>query len=234
MVTTSPTLLEESWTARPLPPAVEQRTRVVIHFAADSGDGMQLTGDRFTAEAAAFGDDLATLRNFPAEIIRAPHGTLAGVSSFQLHFADYDTLTPVDRPDMLVAINPAALKANVMDLPAGGVLDNEEFTKRNLTKVGYAEDPLEDDSLAPDTVHRVAMTSLATAALAPLGIGKKDAEHSKNMFALGLLAWMYSRPTEGTERGLREKFAKLPEIAEANVGAFRTGHAYGETTELSG
>jgi 2-oxoglutarate ferredoxin oxidoreductase subunit alpha len=212
--------------------AVEQRTRVVIRFAGDSGDGMQLTGDRFTAEAAAFGNDLATLPNFPAEI-RAPHGTLAGVSSFQLHFADYDILTPGDRPDVLVAMNPAALKANVMDLPAGGVLilDTDEFTKRNLTKVGYGEDPLEDHSLAPYTVHRVAMTSLTTAALATLGIGKKDAERSKNMFALGLLAWMYSRPTEGTERWLREKFAKLPEIAEANVVAFRTGHAYGETTE---
>jgi 2-oxoglutarate ferredoxin oxidoreductase subunit alpha len=211
---------------------VEQRTRVVIRFAGDSGDGMQLTGDRFTAEAAAFGNDLATLPNFPAEI-RAPHGTLAGVSSFQLHFADYDILTPGDRPDVLVAMNPAALKANVGDLPAGGVLivDTDEFTKRNLAKVGYAADPLDDGSLAPYTVHRVAMTSLTTAALAPLGIGKKEAERSKNMFALGLLAWMYSRPTEGTERWLREKFAKLPEIAEANVVAFRTGHAYGETTE---
>ena len=211
---------------------VEQRTRVVIRFAGDSGDGMQLTGDRFTAEAAAFGNDLATLPNFPAEI-RAPHGTLAGVSSFQLHFADYDILTPGDRPDVLVAMNPAALKANLEDLPAGGelILDTDEFTKRNLAKVGYAGDPLEDDSLAPYTVHRVAMTSLTSTALAPLGIGKKDAERSKNMFALGLLAWMYGRPTEGTERWLREKFAKQPDIAEANVVAFRTGHAYGETTE---
>ncbi len=212
--------------------AVERRARVVIRFAGDSGDGMQLTGDRFTAEVAAFGNDLATLPNFPAEI-RAPHGTLAGVSSFQLHFADYDILTPGDRPDVLVAMNPAALKANVADLPAGGVLilDTDEFTKRNLTKVGYVSDPLQDDSLAPYTVHRVAMTSLTTAALAPLGIGKKEAERSKNMFALGLLAWMYSRPTEGTERWLREKFAKLPQIAEANVLTFRTGHAYGETAE---
>ncbi|SEO53593.1 2-oxoacid:acceptor oxidoreductase subunit alpha [Trujillonella endophytica] len=206
--------------------------RVVIRFAGDSGDGMQLTGDRFTAEAAAFGNDLATFPSFPAEI-RAPHGTLAGVSSFQLHFADHDILTPGDRPDVLVAMNPAALKANVGDLPAGGVLivDTDEFTPRNLTKVGYDGDPLEDDSLASYTVHRVAMTALTTAALAPLGIGKKDAERSKNMFALGLLSWMYSRPTEGTERWLREKFAKRPEIAEANVVAFRTGHAYGETTE---
>jgi 2-oxoglutarate ferredoxin oxidoreductase subunit alpha len=211
---------------------VEHRVRVVIRFAGDSGDGMQLTGDRFTAEAAAFGNDLATFPSFPAEI-RAPHGTLAGVSSFQLHFADYDILTPGDRPDVLVAMNPAALRANVGDLPAGGVLivDTDEFTSRNLAKVGYAADPLEDGSLAPYTVHQVAMTSLTTAALAPLGIGKKEAERSKNMFALGLLSWMYSRPTEGTERWLKEKFARQPQIADANVLAFRTGHAYGETTE---
>jgi 2-oxoglutarate/2-oxoacid ferredoxin oxidoreductase subunit alpha len=211
---------------------VERRARVVIRFAGDSGDGMQLTGDRFTAEAAAFGNDLATFPNFPAEI-RAPHGTLAGVSSFQLHFADHDILTPGDRPDVLVAMNPAALKANVADLPAGGVLlvDADEFTTRNLAKVGYSASPLEDGSLDAFTVHAVAMTSLTTAALEPLGIGKKDAERSKNMFALGLLAWMYSRPTASTEQWLRQKFARRPEIAEANVVAFRTGHAYGETTE---
>ncbi|WP_299950511.1 2-oxoacid:acceptor oxidoreductase subunit alpha [uncultured Modestobacter sp.] len=211
---------------------VEQRNRVVIRFAGDSGDGMQLTGDRFTSAAAAFGNDLATMPDFPAEI-RAPHGTLAGVSSFQLHFADYDILTPGDRPDVLVAMNPAALRANLRDLPPGGALivDTDEFTKRNLAKVGYADDPLAEGSLSAYTVHKVPMTSLTTAALESLGIGKKDAERSKNMFALGLLSWMYSRPTEGTERWLREKFAKRPEIAEANLVAFRTGHAYGETTE---
>ena len=220
--------LDDTVAARP----AQTRHRVVIRFAGDSGDGMQLTGDRFTAVAAAFGNDLATLPNFPAEI-RAPHGSLAGVSSFQLHFADYDILTPGDRPDVLVVMNPAALKANIVDLPAGGVLivDTDEFTKRNVAKVGYPADPLEDGSLDAYTVHRVAMTALTTEALAPLGIGKKEAERSKNMFALGLLAWMYSRPTEGTERWLREKFAKQPQIAEANVRAFRTGHAYGETTE---
>jgi 2-oxoglutarate/2-oxoacid ferredoxin oxidoreductase subunit alpha len=220
--------------ASPVPPATapQRRDRVVIRFAGDSGDGMQLTGDRFTAEAAAFGNDLATLPNYPAEI-RAPHGTLAGVSSFQLHFADHDILTPGDRPDVLVAMNPAALRSNLGDLPAGGVLilDTDEFTPRNLAKVGYATSPLDDGSLDPYTVHRVAMTSLTVAALEPLGLGKKDAERSKNMFALGLLSWMYSRPTEGTQRWLREKFARRPEIAEANVVAFRTGHAYGETTE---
>jgi 2-oxoglutarate ferredoxin oxidoreductase subunit alpha len=206
--------------------------RVVIRFAGDSGDGMQLTGDRFTSEAAAFGNDLATQPNFPAEI-RAPQGTLPGVSSFQLHFADYDILTPGDRPDVLVAMNPAALKANVVDLPDGGILivNTDEFTKRNLTKVGYDSNPLEDESLARFQVHKIAMATLTIGALEETGLGKKDAERAKNMFALGLLSWMYHRPTEGTERFLREKFAKKPDIAEANVLAFRAGWNYGETTE---
>ncbi|MFS8105218.1 2-oxoacid:acceptor oxidoreductase subunit alpha [Lentzea alba] len=206
--------------------------RVVIRFAGDSGDGMQLTGDRFTSEAAAFGNDLATQPNFPAEI-RAPQGTLPGVSSFQLHFADYDILTPGDRPDVLVAMNPAALKANVVDLPDGGILivNTDEFTKRNLTKVGYDSNPLEDDSLDKFQVHKIAMATLTIGALEETGLGKKDAERAKNMFALGLLSWMYHRPTEGTERFLREKFAKKPDIAEANVLAFRAGWNYGETTE---
>jgi 2-oxoglutarate ferredoxin oxidoreductase subunit alpha len=206
--------------------------RVVIRFAGDSGDGMQLTGDRFTSEAAAFGNDLATQPNFPAEI-RAPQGTLPGVSSFQLHFADYDILTPGDRPDVLVAMNPAALKANVADLPDGGILivNTDEFTKRNLTKVGYDSNPLEDSSLERFQVHEIAMATLTIGALEETGLGKKDAERAKNMFALGLLSWMYHRPTEGTERFLREKFAKKPDIAEANVLAFRAGWNYGETTE---
>jgi 2-oxoglutarate ferredoxin oxidoreductase subunit alpha len=214
---------------------VRKLDRVVIRFAGDSGDGMQLTGDRFTSEAAAFGNDLATLPNFPAEI-RAPQGTLPGVSSFQLHFADYDILTPGDRPDVLVAMNPAALKANVDDLPAGGTLivNVDEFTKRNLTKVGYESNPLDGDELDRFTVHKVAMTTLtrgAVTAAESLTVSKKDAERSKNMFALGLLSWMYHRPTEGTERFLREKFAKKPDIAEANILAFRAGWNYGETTE---
>jgi 2-oxoglutarate/2-oxoacid ferredoxin oxidoreductase subunit alpha len=206
--------------------------RVVIRFAGDSGDGMQLTGDRFTAEAAAFGNDLATLPNYPAEI-RAPAGTLPGVSSFQLHFADYDILTPGDRPDVLVAMNPAALKANIGDLPHGGVLiaNSDEFTKRNLSKVGYEANPLEDGSLEPYQVHSVAMATLARGALEETGLSKKDADRSKNMFALGLLCWMYHRPTEGTERFLREKFARKPELAEANILAFKAGWNYGETTE---
>ncbi|MCO1659379.1 2-oxoacid:acceptor oxidoreductase subunit alpha [Pseudonocardia humida] len=218
--------------------AVEQRSevvsrdRVVIRFAGDSGDGMQLTGDRFTSETAAFGNDLSTLPNFPAEI-RAPAGTLPGVSSFQLHFANYDIVTPGDRPDVLVAMNPAALKANVGDLPAGGVIivNTDEFTKRNLTKVGYDANPLEDDSLARFSVFPVAMATLTKGALAETGLSKKDAERAKNMFALGLLSWMYHRPHEGTERFLREKFARRPDLAEANILAFKAGHAYGETTE---
>ncbi|MFI1799509.1 2-oxoacid:acceptor oxidoreductase subunit alpha [Streptomyces sp. NPDC020379] len=206
--------------------------RVVIRFAGDSGDGMQLAGDRFTSEAAEFGNDLATFPNFPAEI-RAPQGTLPGVSSFQLHFADHDILTPGDRPDVLVAMNPAALKANLGDLPAGGTLivNTDEFTKRSLAKVGYAADPLEDGSLGAYHLHKVAMATLTRGALEDTGLAKKDAERAKNMFALGLLSWMYHRPTAGTERFLREKFAKRPELAEANVLAFRAGWNYGETTE---
>jgi len=211
---------------------IQQRHRVVIRFAGDSGDGMQLTGDRFTSEAAAFGNDLATQPNFPAEI-RAPQGTLPGVSSFQLHFADYDILTPGDRPDVLVAMNPAALKANLADLPLGGILiaNSDDFSKRNLTKVGYTANPLEDESLSAYTVYSVQMATLAQGALAETGLSKKDAERSKNMFALGLLCWMYHRPTEGTERFLREKFSRRPDLAEANILAFRAGWNYGETTE---
>ena len=205
---------------------------MIIRFAGDSGDGMQLTGDRFTSETAAFGNDLSTLPNFPAEI-RAPAGSLPGVSGFQLHFADHDILTPGDRPDVLVAMNPAALKSNLEDLPHGGglIVNTDEFTKRNLGKVGYESNPLEDDSLAPYQVHRVAMAALTRTALEPTGMSKKDAERAKNMFALGLLSWMYHRGTEGTEAFLREKFAKKPELAEANILAFRTGWNYGETTE---
>jgi len=205
---------------------------VVIRFAGDSGDGMQLTGDRFTSEAAAFGNDLATLPNFPAEI-RAPAGTLPGVSSFQLQFADYDILTPGDRPDVLVAMNPAALKANIGDVAPGGtvLVNTDEFVKRSLSKVGYDANPLEDGSLDRYRVLPVPMAVLTLGALADTGLSKKDAERCKNMFALGLLSWMYGRPTEGTERFLREKFARKPDIAEANVLAFRAGWNYGETTE---
>ncbi|MEU8171246.1 2-oxoacid:acceptor oxidoreductase subunit alpha [Microbispora hainanensis] len=212
---------------------VTRLDRVVIRFAGDSGDGMQLTGGRFTAEAAAFGNDLATLPDFPAEI-RAPRGTPPGVSSFQLHFADHDILTAGDRPDVLVAMNPAALRANAGDLRPGGtvILDCDEFTPRNLAKAGYAADPRTDGSLAAFTVHEVAMTGLTLGALEGTGLGRKDRGRCRNMFALGLLSWMYSRPGEATEDFLRKRFAARPAVAEANVLAFRAGWNHGETTEV--
>ncbi|MTE20488.1 2-oxoacid:acceptor oxidoreductase subunit alpha [Streptomyces sp. TRM43335] len=211
---------------------VRRLERVVIRFAGDSGDGMQLTGDRFTSETASFGNDLSTLPNFPAEI-RAPAGTLPGVSSFQLHFADHDILTPGDAPDVLVAMNPAALKANLPDLPRGAeiIVNTDEFSKRAMAKVGYAANPLEDGSLEGYRVHPVPLTTLTIEALKESGLARRDAERAKNMFALGLLSWMYHRPTEGTESFLRKKFARKPEVAEANVTAFRAGWNFGETTE---
>ena len=206
--------------------------KVVIRFAGDSGDGMQLTGDRFTSEAALFGNDLATQPNYPAEI-RAPQGTLPGVSSFQIQIADYDILTAGDRPDVLVAMNPAALKANLSDLPRGGMViaNSDEFTKRNLAKVGYISSPLDSGELSEFVVHAVPMTSLTLGAVEPIGASKKDGERAKNMFALGLLCWMYGRALEANENFIREKFARKPEIAEANVLALRAGWNYGETTE---
>ncbi|MER5348793.1 2-oxoacid:acceptor oxidoreductase subunit alpha [Kitasatospora sp. NPDC002551] len=211
---------------------IRKLDRVIIRFAGDSGDGMQLTGDRFTSETASFGNDLSTLPNFPAEI-RAPAGTLPGVSSFQLHFADHDILTPGDAPNVLVAMNPAALKANLPDLPRGAeiIVNTDEFTKRALAKVGYAADPLGDGSLQGYHLHKVPLTTLTLEALKDSGLARKDAERAKNMFALGLLSWMYHRPTEGTESFLRTKFAKKPQIAEANISAFRAGWNFGETTE---
>ncbi|MFD8094294.1 2-oxoacid:acceptor oxidoreductase subunit alpha [Streptomyces malaysiensis] len=211
---------------------IRRLDRVIIRFAGDSGDGMQLTGDRFTSETASFGNDLSTLPNFPAEI-RAPAGTLPGVSSFQLHFADHDILTPGDAPNVLVAMNPAALKANLPDVPRGAeiIVNTDEFTKRPMAKVGYDQSPLEDGSLDGYHVHPVPLTTLTIEALKEFGLSRKEAERSKNMFALGLLSWMYHRPTEGTEKFLRQKFAKKPQIAEANVTAFRAGWNFGETTE---
>ncbi len=206
--------------------------KVVIRFAGDSGDGMQLTGDRFTSEAALFGNDLATQPNYPAEI-RAPAGTLPGVSSFQIQIADYDILTAGDRPDVLVAMNPAALKANLEDLPRGGtvIANSDEFTKRNLAKVGYVTNPLESGELSEYRVHAVPMTTLTLGAVEPIGASKKDGERSKNMFALGLLCWMYGRSIQPSETFIREKFARKPEVAQANVLALRAGWNYGETTE---
>lgn len=213
--------------------SVQQLDRVVIRFAGDSGDGMQLTGDRFTSETAALGNDLSTLPNFPAEI-RAPQGTLPGVSSFQLHFADHDVLTPGDAPDVLVAMNPAALKANLRDLPRGATIiaNTDEFTKRNLAKVGYTTNPLEDGSLDSWHVHPVALTSITVEALAEFDtLSRKEKERAKNMFALGLLSWMYHRPTSGTEAFLEKKFGAKPDILAANLAALRAGLHYGETTE---
>ncbi len=211
---------------------VQELDHVIIRFAGDSGDGMQLTGDRFTQETAVFGNDLSTLPNFPAEI-RAPAGTLPGVSSFQLHFADHDILTPGDAPDVLVAMNPAALMANLKDLPRGAdlIVNTDEFTKRNLAKVGYDKNPLEDGSLDQYSVHPVPLTSLTVKSLEDLDITRKDAERAKNMFALGLLSWLYGRPAEGTLSFLEAKFGKKPEIYKANVTAFQAGLNYGETTE---
>ncbi|WP_405843059.1 2-oxoacid:acceptor oxidoreductase subunit alpha [Streptomyces sp. NBC_01518] len=211
---------------------VHRLDRVIIRFAGDSGDGMQLTGDRFTSETASFGNDLSTLPNFPAEI-RAPAGTLPGVSSFQLHFADHDILTPGDAPNVLVAMNPAALKANIADVPRGAeiIVNTDEFTKRALQKVGYAASPLDDGSLDGYSLHPVPLTTLTVEALKESGLSRKEAERSKNMFALGLLSWMYHRPTEGTEKFLKSKFARKPEIAAANIAAFRAGWNFGETTE---
>ncbi|WP_457208282.1 2-oxoacid:acceptor oxidoreductase subunit alpha [Nocardioides sp. P5_C9_2] len=211
---------------------VKQLDRVIIRFAGDSGDGMQLTGDRFTQESAVFGNDLVTLPNFPAEI-RAPQGTLPGVSSFQVHFADHDILTAGDAPDVLVAMNPAALRANLGDLPIGAtiIVDTHDFTARNLAKAGYDANPLDGDDLAEFAVHRVDLTGMTVAAVKEFGLSRKDASRAKNMFALGLLSWMYGRPTESTTSFLERRFAKVPDIRDANVTAFKAGWNFGETTE---
>ena len=209
-----------------------QLDQVIIRFAGDSGDGMQLTGDRFTSTTAAFGNDLSTLPDFPAEI-RAPAGTLAGVSAFQLHFADHDIMTPGDSAHVLVAMNPAALKANIKDVRRGGdiIANTDEFTKRNLEKVGYKASPLEDGSLDSYMLHPIALTSLTVEALKDFDLGKKEAERAKNMFALGLLSWLYHRPSGGTIEWLTGKFGNKPEILRANIAAFEAGWSYGETTE---
>ena len=211
---------------------VKQLDRVVIRFAGDSGDGMQLTGDRFTAETASFGNDLSTLPNFPAEI-RAPAGTLPGVSSFQLHFADHDILTPGDAPDVLVAMNPAALKANLRDTPRGAtiIVDTADFTDRNLKKVGYAANPLETGELEAYHVVPLNLTGMTVEAVKEFGLTRKDASRAKNMYALGLVSWLFQRPVESTITFLENKFAKIPSIRDANIAAFRAGYNFGETAE---
>jgi 2-oxoglutarate/2-oxoacid ferredoxin oxidoreductase subunit alpha len=213
---------------------VEQLSQVIVRFAGDSGDGMQLTGSQFTSETALLGNDISTLPDFPAEI-RAPAGSLPGVSGFQLHFADHDILTPGDAPNVLVAMNPAALKTNLRDLPKGGTLivNSDAFNDRNLQKAGYAVNPLEDGSLSEWQVHLVPLTSLTVGALKDVeGVTSREAERSKNMFALGLMSWLYGRPIEPTIEFLEDKFGeRRPEIAEANIKALQAGHAFGETTE---
>jgi 2-oxoglutarate/2-oxoacid ferredoxin oxidoreductase subunit alpha len=214
---------------------VEEKDKVVVRFAGDSGDGMQLTGDRFTSATAVLGNDLATLPDFPAEI-RAPAGTPAGVSAFQIHFASEDIMTPGDHPNVLVAMNPAALRANVKALEKGGtiIVNEDAFIMRNLEKAGYESNPLDDDSLDGYQVYRVPMTTITLRATEGQPITKKDAERSKNFFALGLVSWMYGRPTDVTIRWIEKKFTSKPEIRDANLAAFKAGYNFGETTELFG
>jgi len=216
------------------PKTLEKLDRVVVRFAGDSGDGMQLTGSRFTDATAMVGNDLATLPDFPAEI-RAPAGTPHGVSAFQIHFASRDILTPGDHPNVLVAMNPAALITNVGTLEKGGtVIVNEDgFTDHNLRKAGYEANPLEDGSLDDYQIFRVPMTSMTVRATDGIeGISARDAARCKNVFALGLVSWMYGRPTEPTVAWIEKKFADAPAVGAANLAAFRAGYNFGETAEL--
>jgi 2-oxoglutarate/2-oxoacid ferredoxin oxidoreductase subunit alpha len=212
---------------------VQAVDRVVIRFAGDSGDGMQLTGDRFTTTSAVYGNDLATLPDFPAEI-RAPAGTVNGVSAFQVQISDHDITTPGDAPSVLVAMNPAALRSQLDRVSPGATLivNADSFDDRSLTKAGYDANPLRDGSLDGFTVYEVPMTSLTTGAVAPLGVKPRDAQRSKNFFALGLVSWMYTRPVERTLDWIEKRFAGKPQVAAANTAAFKAGHAFGETAEL--
>ena len=213
--------------------APEELDRVIIRFAGDSGDGMQLTGDRFTSVSAVLGNDLATLPEFPAEI-RAPAGTLAGVSAFQVHISDHDITTPGDAPNVLVAMNPAALRNELPKLEPGGTLivNADTFDERNVTKAGYDTNPLHDGTLKGYRLYEVPMTSLTKQACEPLGVKPRDADRSKNFFALGLISWMYTRPEGPTIEWITQKFAKKELVRDANLAAFRAGHAFGETAEL--
>jgi 2-oxoglutarate/2-oxoacid ferredoxin oxidoreductase subunit alpha len=213
---------------------VEERERVVVRFAGDSGDGMQLVGSRFTDATAVVGNDLATLPNFPAEI-RAPAGTLAGVSAFQIHFASRDILTPGDAPNVLVAMNPAALRANLPELERSAtiIVNEDAFTKRNLEKAGYDSNPLEDGSLGSYRVHRIPMTTLTQRAVEGVeDASTRDAGRAKNLFALGVLSWLYGRPVDVTQKWIEQKFARKPAVLQANLAAFNAGWSFGETTEL--
>ncbi len=212
---------------------VVEKDHVVIRFAGDSGDGMQLTGDRFTNATAVLGNDLATLPDFPAEI-RAPAGTVHGVSAFQIQFASEDVTTPGDHPDVLVAMNPAALKAELkLVRPGATIIVNEDaFTQRNLERAGYRSNPLTDGSLDAYQVYPVPMTSMTVRAVEELGLSRREAERAKNMFALGLVSWMFGRPVEVTLDWLQRKFGDKPQVYDANVAAFKAGYNFGETTEL--
>lgn len=213
-------------------PTPEQIQDVVIRFAGDSGDGMQLAGTQFTESSALFGNDLATLPDFPAEI-RAPQGTIGGVSSFQVHIADWDILTPGDRPDCLVAMNPAALRANIRDLVPGGLIlvNTDAFDERNLGKAGYQENPLENDSLDTYTVLRAPMEELTKEAVKDSGVKGRAALRSKNFFALGLMSWIYTRPLESITGWIDEKFGSETPVGRANALALKAGYNYGITTE---
>ena len=213
---------------------LEKKDRVIVRFAGDSGDGMQLVGSRFTEETAVAGNDLATLPDFPAEI-RAPAGTPAGVSAFQIHFASRDILTPGDYPNVLVAMNPAALITNVGALDKGStiIVNEDGFTDPNLKKAGYDADPLEDGSLDDYQLFRVPMTTMTVRAVEDIdGVSSRDAARSKNMFALGLVSWMYGRPTQPTIDWVEKKFEDKPPVRDANLAAFRAGYNFGETAEL--
>src|SRR5713226_786019 len=216
------------------PRARQARESVVIRFAGDSGDGMQVTGSRFTVEAALAGNDLTTFPDFPAEI-RAPAGTTYGVSAFQIHFGGVDVTTPGDAVDVLVAMNPAALKVDLKDLRFGGtiVVDTGAFTDRNLAKAGFPANPIEDGSLASYQVLTVDITRLTAEAVKTLGLSTREAHRCRNMWALGLMLWMYGRDRQVTTDWLRRKFADRPELAQANVAALNAGHAFGETAEMS-
>ena len=214
--------------------SIEERDAIVIRFAGDSGDGMQVTGTQFTTESALAGNDLATLPDFPAEI-RAPAGTLAGVSAFQLNFSSLPVFTPGDDLDVLVAMNPAALKTNLEDLKPGGILivDKESFHEQNLKKADYERSPLEDGSLAARyQLFQVDVTKLTAAALKDLGLSARAVFRCRNFFCLGMTSWLYHRPIEPTEQWIREKFRKTPELVDANIRALRAGVHFSENAEL--
>ena len=212
---------------------IREQTSVVIRFSGDSGDGMQLTGDQFTNTSAVFGNDVSTFPDFPAEI-RAPAGTIPGLSGFQVHFSSTELYTSGDAPQVLVAMNPAALKANLEDLEPGGVIivNVDAFTRNNLRKAGYDKTPLGTDSLQGYEVHEVPLTSMTRAALEDVeGLTNQQKDLCKNAFALGLAFWMFDRPLETTIKFYEEKFVKRPQVIDANTRVLKAGYHYGETTE---